>query len=117
MAPVTPPRLRDLRGPDRLQVGRPPKASAKASATPAAAPKASADGASKAAASKSAAASDAEWSAEQQKSLEGALQKHPATLDKNERWRLIAEEVPGKSKAQCVERFKYLWEQLTKAQK
>lgn len=56
----------------------------------------------------------AEWSAEQQKALETALQKHPASLDKNERWRLIAEDVPGKTKSQCVERFKFLREQLAK---
>jgi len=61
-----------------------------------------------------AAANAAEWTAEQQKALESALQRHPASVDKNERWRLIAEDVPGKSKAQCVERFKFLREQLTK---
>jgi len=61
-----------------------------------------------------AAASADEWSAVQQKALENALLKHPATLDKNERWRLIAEDVPGKTKAQCVERFKWIREQLKK---
>jgi len=63
------------------------------------------------------AASIAEWTAEQQKCLEAALQTHPASLDKNERWRLIAEDVPGKTKGQCVERFKYLREQVAKQQK
>lgn len=57
----------------------------------------------------------AEWSAEQQQALEKALQRHPATLDKNERWKLIAADVPGKTKGQCVERFKFLREQLSKA--
>lgn len=55
-----------------------------------------------------------EWSAEQQTALEGALQRHPATLDKNERWRLIAKDVRGKTKSQCVERFKYLRELIKK---
>lgn len=55
-----------------------------------------------------------EWTSEQQKALETALQRHPASLDKNERWRLISEDVPGKTKAQCVERFKFLREQLNK---
>lgn len=63
------------------------------------------------------ATSVAEWTAEQQKCLEAALQRHPASLDKNERWRLIAEDVPGKTKGQCVERFKYLREQVAKQQK
>jgi len=56
-----------------------------------------------------------DWTADQQQQLEKALQRHPASLDKNERWKLIAADVPGKSKAQCVERFKYLREQLSKA--
>lgn len=100
--------------------GVPAKAAAKAPAAAVAAPKASAGGAAKgqgAAAAAEPQDAASEWSAEQQKSLEAALQKHPATLDKNERWRLIAEEVPGKTKAQCVERFKHLREQLTKAKK
>jgi len=58
--------------------------------------------------------STSDWTAEQQRAFEAALQRHPATLDKNERWRLIAEDVPGKTKAQCVERFKYLREQVAK---
>jgi len=57
----------------------------------------------------------AEWSSEQQQALEKALQRHPASLDKNERWKLIAADVPGKTKGQCVERFKFLREQLSKA--
>lgn len=58
-----------------------------------------------------------EWSAEQQKALEAALQKFPASMDKNERWKAIAQEVPGKSKAQCVDRFKFLREQISKQKK
>ncbi|CAE7799713.1 DNAJC2 [Symbiodinium sp. CCMP2592] len=67
------------------------------------------------AAEKSEPSKDVEWTAEQQQALEKALQRHPASLDKNERWKLIAAEVPGKTKAQCVERFKFLREQLSKA--
>jgi len=55
------------------------------------------------------------WSAEQQAALEKALARHPASLEKNERWKLIAADVHGKTKGQCVERFKFLREQLTKA--
>uniref|UniRef100_A0A7S4VKN5 DnaJ homolog subfamily C member 2 n=1 Tax=Alexandrium monilatum TaxID=311494 RepID=A0A7S4VKN5_9DINO len=62
-------------------------------------------------------AAAAEWTPEQQKALETALQRHPASLDKNERWRLIAEDVPGKTKAQCVERFKFLRGQLAAGKK
>merc|ERR1712046_83876 len=84
-----------------------PKDSVKAESVPAAA-------AAKAAAKPEAAAApvDSEWSTEQQKALEVALQKPPASLDKNERWKLIAADVPGKTKAQCVERFKWIREQL-----
>lgn len=63
------------------------------------------------------AADEAEWSGEQQRALEQALQKYPSSLDKNERWRLIADDVPGKSKAQCVDRFKFLRQQLSKDKK
>lgn len=62
-------------------------------------------------------AGGADWSSEQQKAFEAALQKYPTTLDKNERWRLIAEAVPGKTKAQCVERFKFLRSQLSSQSK
>mmetsp|Transcript_78634 Transcript_78634/g.163453 ORF Transcript_78634/g.163453 Transcript_78634/m.163453 type:complete len:619 (+) Transcript_78634:142-1998(+) len=79
-------------------------------------PKAGTQGAAAAAEAQTAASPDAasEWTPEQQKQLEAALQKHPATLEKNERWRLIAAEVPGKTKSQCVERFKFLKEQMKK---
>jgi hypothetical protein len=47
----------------------------------------------------------AHWSAEQQKALEDALRKHKAA-GKDEKWDLIAGDVPGKTKADCVQRFK-----------
>merc|ERR1719215_147360 len=97
------------------------KAAAESAASPKAAAKAEAKAEAKAAAPAAPVAmvgGDAnEWSPEQQKALETALQKHPASLDKNERWKLIAADVPGKTKGQCVERFKFLREQLAAAKK
>jgi DnaJ family protein C protein 2 len=56
---------------------------------------------------------DAKWSTEAQQQLEAALAKYPASMDKAERWAAIAKEVEGKSKKQCVERFKFLRAKLT----
>jgi len=90
----------------------------KAAATPKAAPepvkKPEFDPASREEAS---AAPAADWSTEQQQALEVALKRHPASLEKNERWKLIAEDVPGKKKTECVERFKFLREQLSQKAK
>ena len=47
------------------------------------------------------------WNAEEQKLLEDALKKYPSSLPANERWTNIAKYV-GKTKKQCVERYKYL---------
>uniref|UniRef100_A0A023GEB7 Putative dnaj hsp40 protein n=1 Tax=Amblyomma triste TaxID=251400 RepID=A0A023GEB7_AMBTT len=52
----------------------------------------------------------ADWSQEQQKSMEVALQKFPKGTE--DRWDRIAEAVPGKSKEECMLRFKFLVEQL-----
>lgn len=49
-----------------------------------------------------------QWSNEEQKLLESALKKYPSSLPANERWTNIAKEIPGKTKKQCVERYKYL---------
>jgi DnaJ family protein C protein 2 len=46
------------------------------------------------------------WTAEEDQQLQNGLAKYPATMDKNERWTKIATEVPGKSKKDCVQRFK-----------
>ena len=54
------------------------------------------------------------WSADQQKQLEKALRDFPASLEKNERWSKIADSVVGKSKRDCVARFKELRAALKK---
>ena len=53
----------------------------------------------------SAAPVEAEWSLEQQRALETALKKVPATVGEG-RWERIAEEVPGKTKGECIKRYK-----------
>jgi DnaJ family protein C protein 2 len=70
-------------------------------ATPAAAPEAAPT------AAESKAQADG-WTQEQQRQLEEGLKKYPATLDKNERWKLIAEGVMGKTRKECIERYKAL---------
>lgn len=55
------------------------------------------------------------WTVDQQSALEAALKKYPATMDKNERWKSISEAVPGKTKKQCVARFKEVREKLIAA--
>ncbi|GMS88995.1 hypothetical protein PENTCL1PPCAC_11170, partial [Pristionchus entomophagus] len=55
-----------------------------------------------------------EWSKEEQKLLEGALVKYPKGTE--ERWERIAEELPGRTKDEVVERFKQL-AQMIKAKK
>lgn len=56
----------------------------------------------------------ANWTQEQQKTLEAALKKYPATLPVKERWEKIASEIEGKTMKDCVERFKYIKEKLKK---
>lgn len=63
-----------------------------------------------------AAAAAEEWSVEQQRALEAALRQCPASLGAT-RWDEIAKLVPGKSKKQCVERFKLIAERLKAAKK
>lgn len=52
------------------------------------------------------------WSQAQQQQLESALARFPMGMDKNERWASISAAVPGKTKKQCVERFKFVKTQL-----
>lgn len=55
-----------------------------------------------------------EWNPEQQKQLEDAMRQFPTTLAAAERWTKIAECVTGKTKQQCVARFKYIRELIAK---
>ncbi|CAK9034707.1 DnaJ homolog subfamily C member 2 (Gliosarcoma-related antigen MIDA1) (Zuotin-related factor 1) [Durusdinium trenchii] len=48
------------------------------------------------------------WTQQQQQALEEALQKFPSSMEKNERWKAIAKSVDGKTKKECVARFKFL---------
>lgn len=54
------------------------------------------------------------WSQEQQKQLELALREFPATMEAQERWTKIAEKVTGKTKKQCIDRFKMLRDAIKK---
>jgi len=52
------------------------------------------------------------WTEDQDKLLQQGLAKYPASMEKNERWSSIAKLVSGKSKKQCVQRFKVIREAL-----
>lgn len=52
-------------------------------------------------------AGEVDWTPDEQKLLEAALKKFPASLGKD-RWTKIAEAVPGKTRRDCVERYKIL---------
>ncbi|RLN98584.1 hypothetical protein BBJ28_00012212 [Nothophytophthora sp. Chile5] len=49
-----------------------------------------------------------EWSEMQQRALDLALKKYPATMEKKERWTSIANDVDGRSLNECIDRFKML---------
>jgi len=55
-----------------------------------------------------------EWSTDQQKQLETALKKYPANASDTERWDKISAAVTGKSKQECVARFKEIREAILK---
>ena len=87
--------------PAKAGSGVAPAGASSAAATPAAA----APAAMPAEVPASAAPVEAEWSLEQQRALETALKKVPATVGEG-RWERIAEEVPGKTKGECIKRYK-----------
>ncbi|XP_055615683.1 uncharacterized protein F54F2.9 [Toxorhynchites rutilus septentrionalis] len=62
-----------------------------------------------------AAEANTNWSQTQQAALESAIQKYPKS-GSSDRWQKIANSVPGKSKEECMARYKYLVE-LVKKQK
>ena len=48
-----------------------------------------------------------EWTHEQQQALEAAMKHHKSsTLEAKEKWKAIAEMVPGKSDKECIKRLK-----------
>ncbi|CAH0722009.1 unnamed protein product, partial [Brenthis ino] len=53
------------------------------------------------------------WSQPQQRALEAALAKYPKGAH-SDRWQKIANNVPGKTKEECMQRCKYLSEMLKK---
>lgn len=53
------------------------------------------------------------WTQEQQKALEAAIIKHPKSAV-GDRWQKIASSVPGKTKEECLARYKYLVELIKK---
>ncbi|XP_062539325.1 uncharacterized protein F54F2.9 [Armigeres subalbatus] len=57
----------------------------------------------------------ANWSQAQQAALESAIQQYPKS-GSSDRWQKIANSVPGKTKEECMTRYKYLVE-LVKKQK
>lgn len=52
------------------------------------------------------------WTEGQDKALQDALKKYPATMEKNDRWAAIAKDVEGKTKKDCVNRFKAIRDAL-----
>lgn len=61
-------------------------------------------------------ASDAIWTQEQQKLLETAIVKYTKTMA-GDRWQKIASTVPGKTKDECLARYKYLVQKVKDQQK
>ena len=43
-----------------------------------------------------------------------AMKQYPASMDKTERWKKIAEAVPGRTKVECIKRVKWIREEMLK---
>jgi DnaJ family protein C protein 2 len=52
------------------------------------------------------------WNSEQDQQLQKGLTMFPSSIEKNERWSSISDEVTGKSKKECVARFKAIRDAL-----
>jgi DnaJ family protein C protein 2 len=61
--------------------------------------------------------SSSAWTPEQDQQLQDGLARHPATLSTNERWDRIAGGVHGKTKKECVMRFKAIRQELLDGKK
>jgi hypothetical protein len=48
------------------------------------------------------------WSQSQQVAFEEALLEFPSSIEKTERWNNVASKVEGKSRQQCLARYKFL---------
>lgn len=59
----------------------------------------------------------APWTEEQDALLQEMLRKYPADMEKNERWKMIARGVPGRTKKECVDRFKAIREAVKQGKK
>ena len=59
-------------------------------------------------------ADDNAWTDKEDTLLQDMLRKYPASMEKNLRWKNISEGVPGRSKKECVERFKAIREAVKK---
>lgn len=62
------------------------------------------------------AAAEATWSQEDQKLLETAIVKYPKTTA-GDRWQKIANSVPGRTKEECLARYKYLVQKVKEQHK
>lgn len=60
---------------------------------------------------------EAEWTEKEDALLQEMLRKFSADMDKNERWKAIAKGVPGKTKKDCVGRFKAIREAVKQVKK
>ena len=96
---------------DSTKAAAPAKAAVKAAAAANAAAKATAKAEAAGGAKKAPAPvlAPGQWSVEQQRQLEAALRKYPASMGTaKERWTAISREVEGRSLKECVARFKEL---------